>query len=502
MNPLQPIPTGIHLRPDNSRVLARHFIPADRSSRLGIIERALALTEEETAGRLALLRAQFGDRHPRLEPAWQRAYAQVARHVPREGSLSPARRHYIGALFSGEYALESAALFNPSMVPHPDQRGLAEGALRFILSLRATGEGHISSITFRTGVIEPDHTVAIDKPGRHVSAPDLNPDPSFRRHSFASHLREMGFDNQCSRQLLEALGERFTRSELNAALHAATGGRPATREARRTADCVRWLAEVNYEVHFDPATPLDARVIFPVSPTESNGMEDARFVRFTDADGSATYYATYTAYNGRKTLPQLLETSDFLGFRSVTLSGGVVRNKGMAMFPRRLGGRYVMLGRPDDENLHLLTSDDPHRWGEAELLRQPREAWEAVKIGNCGSPIETAAGWLVLTHGVGPMRRYCIGAMLLDRDDPSRVLGHLPAPLIEPAEPLRNGYVPNVVYSCGGLVHRGRLFIPYGLSDTSTTIAMVDLDRVLGAINGGGGPAGRNFRLGGGRRGG
>lgn len=481
---IHPVPTGIHIRPDNSRVLVRSFIPGDRSSILRILVRAMALTEEEVAKHLALLRHQFGERHQGLDPAWLRHFEQVRHHVPHEASLTEDRRHYIGALFSGEYALESAALFNPSIVPHPDQSGLKAGELRFIMSLRATGEGHISSIAFRSGVIGTDHSIVFEKASRHVTAPLLKADPSFRRNVFFGKLREMEFENPWSQALMQSLGDRFTRSELNAAIRTAGGAtRPSARVARRTTECIRWLAEANYEVHFGPDVPMSERIIFPVSPNESNGMEDARFVRFTDDDGTVTYYATYTAYNGRAILPQLLETPDFLDFRAMTLNGASVRNKGMALFPRKVHGKYAMISRQDDENLYLMYSDDPHAWDDALLLRRPHAAWEAVKIGNCGSPIETPAGWLVLTHGVGPMRRYCIGALLLDLDDPSIVLGHLPAPLIEPDEPLRNGYVPNVVYTCGALVHAGRLILPYGLSDTSTTIATVDLGELLSALD-------------------
>lgn len=481
---ISPSPTGIHILPDNSRVLARSFIPGDRASILRIIERALLPTEEEIVARLALLFTHFSARHLRIEFAWLQHYERVAHHVPHEPSLSEARRLYIGSLFSGEYALESAALFNPSIVPHPDQSDLREGELRFIMSLRATGEGHISSIAFRTGVIDADHGIHMEKASHHVTAPRLNADPSFRRVAFFRKLHEMEFDNVWSQSLMSSLGDSFTRSELNAALRTAGGAtRPFARVAKRTVECIRWLAEANYEVHFDPSLSMSERIIFPVSPTESNGMEDARFVRFTDDDGTVTYYATYTAYNGRAVLPQLLETSDFLSFRAVILNGAAVRNKGMAMFPRKIHGRYAMISRQDDENLYLMFSDDPHLWEDARLLRRPTEAWEAVKIGNCGSPIETAAGWLVLTHGVGPMRRYCIGALLLDLEDPSIVLGHLATPLIEPDEPLRNGYVPNVVYTCGGMLHNGRLILPYGLSDTSTTISTVDLAALLAALD-------------------
>lgn len=479
-----PSPTGIHLRPDSARVLVRSFIPGERSSILRIIERALVPTEEEIAARLEFLHVNFGERHLRIELAWQRHYDRVRNHVPHEASLSEPRRLYIGSLFSGEYALESAALFNPSIVPHPDQSGLGAGELRFIMSLRATGEGHISSIAFRTGVIGADHSIVLEEASRYVTAPEPSADPSFRRSVFFRKLAEMEFDNPWSQSLMNSLGDRFTRSELNAAIRTAGGAtRPAVRVPRRTTECIRWLAEANYEVHFADTVPLSERIIFPVSPNESNGMEDARFVRFTDDDGTITYYATYTAYNGRTILPQLLETSDFLSFRASTLNGASVRNKGMALFPRRINGKYAVISRQDDENLYLMYSDDPHAWEDAQLLRRPVEAWEAVKIGNCGSPIETEAGWLVLTHGVGAMRRYCIGALLLDLEDPSIVLGHLSVPLIEPDEPLRNGYVPNVVYSCGALIHGGKLILPYGLSDITTTISTVDLDELLAALD-------------------
>jgi predicted GH43/DUF377 family glycosyl hydrolase len=481
---IHPVPTGIHIRPDNSRVLVRSFIPSDRSSILRIVERAMALTEVDVSERLALLQHQFGERHQSIVQTWQLHYERVRHHVAHEVSLSTERRHYIGALFSGEYALESAALFNPSIVPHPDQSDLEAGELRFIMSLRATGEGHISSIAFRSGVIGDDHSITLEKASRHVTAPLLKADPVFRRSVFFGKLREMEFENPWSQALMQSLGDRFTRSELNAAIRTAGGAtRPSARVARRTTECIRWLAEANYEVHFEPGMPLSERVIFPVSPSESNGMEDARFVRFTDDDGTVTYYATYTAYNGRAILPQLLETPDFLNFHAVTLNGASVRNKGMALFPRKIRGKYAMISRQDDENLYLMYSHDLHSWVDAVLLRRPSQPWEATTIGNCGSPIETPGGWLVLTHGVGPMRRYCIGALLLDLEDPSIVLGHLETPLIEPDEPLRNGYVPNVVYTCGALIHAGRLILPYGLSDTSTTIATVDVGDLLAALN-------------------
>ena len=477
------VSTGINIFPDSSRVIVRSFIPGDHQSVLRIIQRALLLSEDEIVARIAYLHEHFDERHPCLECSWRSHYEHVRRHVPHETSLSQNHRLYIGSLFSGEYALESAALFNPSIVAHPDQTGVESGSLRYIMSLRATGEGHISSIAFRTGISSDDGTVSIDERPQHISAPDLNPDPTFSRGSFFRKLRDMEFDNQWSKLLKDSLGDRFTRRELDAAVHTSLGStRSAAREARRTIECINWLAHVNYEVTFDPSVSLSQRIIFPNSPSESNGIEDARFVAFTDTDGTLTYYATYTAYSGHAILPQLLETSDFLSFRALTLNGPSVRNKGMALFPRRISGKYAMISRQDDENLYLMLSDDIHSWDDSQLLRRPSESWEAVKIGNCGSPIETPYGWLLLTHGVGAMRRYCIGAILLDLDDPSIVIGHLSSPLIEPDEPARNGYVPNVVYTCGGLLHGKNLILPYGLSDTSTTIVTIPIEPLIAAI--------------------
>jgi len=279
------------------------------------------------------------------------------------------------------------------------------------------------------------------------------------------------------------LGDTFTLNDLEKSMQRANQGKGhLPRDVQRTMECVRWLAESNYEIDFNSSVAVSERIIFPVSSNESNGMEDARFVRFVEDDGSAIYYATYTAYNGHAILPQLLETTDFLHFRALTLNGRAVQNKGMALFPRRIDGRYAMISRQDDENLFLMFSENPHFWSDPKLLRRPGEAWESVKIGNCGSPIETDAGWLVITHGVGPMRKYCIGAMLLDLNDPSKVLSHLSEPLLSPREHEREGYVPNVVYTCGGLVHRGRLILPYGFNDTGATIVTIELDRLLAAL--------------------
>lgn len=476
--------TGITLRPNNARVLIRPFIPGDTPRLVNIIGRALALSETEVEEQLIAVTEDFGSRHLNLRTFWRRHFDRVKAHIFSDRPISEARQLYIGALFSGEYSLEAAALFNPSIVPHPDQSGLAEGELRFILSLRATGEGHISSIEFRGGIIHADHAITMEEPSRFVTAPTLNPNPTYLKSVFLHKLMEMGFENDWSNAVMTPLGDEFTFSELEVGIRRAKSGFGLlSREVQRTNECVRWLAESNYEVHFDPSVAISERIIFPVSSNESNGMEDARFVRFVEDDGRVLYYATYTAYNGRAILPQLLETTDFLNFRALTLNGRAVQNKGMAFFPRRIDGRYAMISRQDDENLFLMFSENPHFWSNPQLLRRPRHAWESVKIGNCGSPIETPAGWLVITHGVGPMRKYCIGALLLDLHDPSKVIGELTEPLLRAEGGNREGYVPNVVYTCGALLHRGKLILPYGMSDTVTTIDTIELDTLLAALS-------------------
>lgn len=482
MNPVEVQPTGVYFRPDSKRVIVRPFIPADATLVGHIIARALSLSETEVEGQLALLRSDFISRHIDLEACWRRHFSMVRSHVNGK-ALSLPRQLYLGALFSGEYALESAALFNPSMIAHPDQSGVGEGELRFVISLRATGEGHISSIEFRSGIVHADASITIDQVSPLVIAPDVEENPTYRKVLFLQKLKEMGFENQWSQRIMEPLGKDFAHVELERSMDQdLCEGDEHRREVERTRECMDWLAQSNYEVHFAPGVSLSQRIIFPVSSNESNGIEDARFVRFVEEDGSVCYYATYTAYNGRAILPQLIETTDFMNFRVRTLNGNAVQNKGMAIFPRRINGQCAMISRQDDENLFLMLSDNLHFWNDPRLLAIPSQPWEFVKIGNCGSPIETEKGWLLLTHGVGPMRRYCLGAMLLDLDNPEKVLGCLKVPLLEPTGEKREGYVPNVVYSCGAMTHQGRLILPYALSDTSSTIGIVDLAELLAAL--------------------
>jgi predicted GH43/DUF377 family glycosyl hydrolase len=471
------------LHPDRKRVLARPFQPSNRQRAANIGAMVMALPENEVRTLLEEIEAEFGDRHVKIREFMRRRFDQVRPWLRSGQGFSDARQLLLGAYFTHEYSLEAAALFNPSMVPHPDQSDLAPGSLRFVLSLRATGEGHISSITFRTGYLDEQGGITIHAPTRYSLEPAQVPNASYEKGLFARKLQELGIAGDFTRQVLDILGDAFTLEQLQASI-LLSGERLDARNQEHTgiARKILALAKSNYEVQFDPDTRLSERVLFPVTPSQSNGIEDARFVRFVNEDGSHTYYATYTAYDGKLILPQFLETSDFLHFKFITLNGPAARNKGMALFPRRIDGQYAMLGRQDYENIYVILSDHLHFWNTAKLVLKPKFPWEFIQMGNCGSPIETDAGWLVLSHGVGPMRKYCIGAFLLDRDDPTKVLGRLREPLIRPSENEREGYVPNVVYSCGSLVHGKLLVIPYAMSDYATTFATVPVNDVLDAM--------------------
>lgn len=461
----------------------RPFRPATDDIARRIVARVMALSDEEVASLLSQVLGEFGDRHEQVEKIFCTRFAQVSIYLEPGAQPSPERQMLIGAYFTHEYSPESAALFNPSIVPHPDQSGLPKGALRFILSLRATGEGHISSITFRTGVVSAQHRITLTPPVPFVTEPERVPNAAYAKGLFAHKLEEAGVQNDFCRRVLDQLHEDFTLKELHAVLFASgltsdTSDATAARAARG----ILLLAESNYEVNFAPESRVSQRVLFPSAPSQSNGIEDARFVRFRNDGGNYTYYATYTAYDGKITLQQLVETPDFVHFKFSTLNGPAVQNKGMALFPRKINGQYVMLSRQDDENILLMFSDNIHFWQTPQLLLPPAQPWEFIKIGNCGSPIETEAGWLVLSHGVGAMRKYCLGAFLLDLNDPSRVIGRLREPLLSPNESEREGYVPNVAYTCGALLHGRELVIPYAMSDYATSFATVSLDDLLDAM--------------------
>ena len=484
-NPIHVSRDSTILRPDQSRVLLRPFSPGD-SQRVGsIIARIMSLPEERVGVLLNEISAEFSHRHQQIRNLFLDRFEQVRDMLLTDEELSEQRRLLIGSYFLAEYSLESAALFNPSIVPHPDQTGLPTGSLRFILSLRATGEGHISSITFRTGIIHPDHRIEVLTPAGFLTEPRQIPNPLYEKGLFARKLIELGLTRDFTRRVLNKLGNSFALEELRASLQAEQFRLPdgMTQEDQDEAQGIWMLARSNYEVQFQPEQQLSERILFPATPSQRNGIEDARFVCFQNEDGTHIYYATFTAFDGKVVMPELVETSDFLLFRFITLNGPAAQNKGMAIFPRKINGLYAMLSRQDNENIYLMFSDNVHFWNERRVLLRPIFPWELVQLGNCGSPIETDAGWLVLSHGVGAMRKYCIGAFLLDRDDPAKVIGRLREPLLKPNQSEREGYVPNVVYTCGALLHNGELIIPYGLADHATGFATVPLDEVLAAMH-------------------
>lgn len=475
--------SNISLFPDCKRVLLRpfHFMSGQRASE--ICAHIMALSEDQTESLLGELWAAFGSRHKNIREYFRRRFEEVRPYLLSDHAISEERSLLIGGYFTHEYSFEAAALFNPSMVLHPDQSNLAEGAQRFVLSLRATGEGHISSITFRSGVVDSEGNVAIDPPTRYSLGPAHVRDAAFEKGLFERKLREMNLTGAFSREVLKLLGEPFTLDELHTSINlVAKELRARDLETEKVAKKTLTLAQSCFEVKFDASSHLSERVLFPYTGVQSHGLEDARFVLFQDDDGTRTYYATFTAYDGKEIQPQFLETPNFLHFKFTTLNGQAVRNKGMAVFPRKIKGLYAMLGRQDYENIYVMFSDHLHFWHAKQLVLGPKFPWEFMQMGNCGSPIETERGWLVLSHGVGPMRKYSIGAFLLDLDDPTKVIGRLRDPLIVANENEREGYVPNVVYSCGSLLHGDRLIIPYGTSDYATTFATVPLDEVLAAI--------------------
>jgi len=475
--------TGVILKPNNARVLYRPFELMDPQRIMKIMARVMELSDAEVDGLVAGVMAEFHGRHHRLQQFFLARFEAFRQHLITDRALSDSRKQLIGSYFTQEYSLESAALFNPSIVWHPDQSGLGNDVKRFILSLRATGEGHISSITFRSGTVDSQGNIAIDKPTGFVTAPDVTPNFQYDKGLALRKLTELGISNGFVDLVLGGLDDLFTMADLENSIRLVLRQhRARAQEWTPLSKTLLALAKSNYEIEHSPETDVSERIIFPYAPTETNGIEDARFVEFHDDDGSRRYYATYTAFDGNVTFPQLVETKDFLRYRISTLNGPEVRNKGMALFPRKIGGNFAMISRQDGENMYLMYSDMLHFWYTKQTLLKPTYPWEFVQVGNCGSPIETEAGWLVLTHGVGPMRKYAIGAILLDRDDPARVIGRLEQPLLAPDENERAGYVPNVVYSCGALIHAGRLIIPYAMSDYASTFATVPLDHVLNAM--------------------
>jgi predicted GH43/DUF377 family glycosyl hydrolase len=422
---------GLYLRPDPARVVVRPFRPAteprdlnptDKTRANHIVDRVLALDTESAAKELADVLENFQSRHRNLIELFEARANEMEEALAAHAAFTKEQRWLVGAYFMHEYSFEAAALFNPSIVAHLDQSGAPEGGRRFILSLRAVGEGHVSSITFRSGSIDADGKVAVDQTARLAFIPTVK-------------SRISGPDGD------------------------------------------------NVELLFASGEDISERVIFPVTEAQSNGVEDARFVEFEDG-GKKTYYATYTAYNGRAIRSELIETHDFLSFRMSPLRGAAAKNKGMALFPRRIDGKYAMIARQDNENLYLIYSNDLHSWDGGVAIVKPQFPWEFVQIGNCGSPIELDEGWLMLTHGVGPVRKYSIGAVLLDKVNPCKVLARTREPLIRPEPSERQGYVPNVVYTCGAMRHKDQIVLPYAVSDTFSNFATIKIAALMAVLDG------------------
>jgi len=474
------------LRPDPRRLVAQPFLPGAAafggdSRRLDlIVDRVLDLAHEVQSGLLAETLNRSADRHRDIRSAWLQHFGMASERAPRLDKVTdPDVRLLIGAYLTLAYAYEGAALTNPSIVPFGEA---SPGTQPFVMSARAIGEGHISSVAFFTGSAGQAGSLVFDARSPFADNGERK-EPLYQRLSFTLKLAELGFANEVSERILSLLPEEFTPGDLYAALPTAEDIDLDPILLADTVRMVHWLSASSYEVIFDSALPVSEHLISPAAPAESHGMEDARFVRFIDDDGEVTYYATYTAYDGMRILPQMIKTKDFHHFRMTTMSGPTAYHKGLALFPRRIKGEFAAVSRHDQETTFVMRSDNVRHWGNAEAVLVPEQGWEAIQTGNCGSPLETEAGWLLITHGVGPMRRYVLGAVLLDLDEPTKVLGRLTSPLLEPKEDESFGYVPDVVYSCGSMIHDDHLILPYGYADYGIRVATVPVKQVLSQMS-------------------
>jgi beta-1,2-mannobiose phosphorylase / 1,2-beta-oligomannan phosphorylase len=475
---------NVRFNPDPKRVIARFFMPGDHERGRTLIQKVLVLSEEDVNTVFNQVLRGFSRRHRNITNIFKTHFENI-RHLFEPLNINPdtlslKRQLLIGSYFTMEYSIESAAFFNPSIVEDPDQSNLREkGQKRVIVSFRATGEGHISSIAFRSGIIDQNNNIDFIPGSNLVDKPQIIKRHVYDKKQFIKKLKEMKVQKDVVGMVMEPLGDTFIYGELQASIHECSQNIKLSYSKQQVLQAIHWLASSHYEITFSLDTAISERVLYPISYTESNGIEDARFVRFVDDDGSVTYYATYTAFNGFTILPKLLETKDFYQFKISPINGEYAQNKGMALFPRKIRGKYVMASRYDGVNNYIMCSDDIKLWRNVHKIEEPVYPWEFVQIGNSGSPLETDKGWLLLTHGVGPMRRYCLGAILLDLDDPTKVIAHLKEPLLVPNEEEREGYVPNVLYSCGSILHNNEVIIPYAMSDTCSTYATIPLEEVF-----------------------
>jgi predicted GH43/DUF377 family glycosyl hydrolase len=477
----------IKFRPDATRVIAR-FLYIDDERAVNTIRAVINIPENEASLVLNQILRDYSMRHRNISKIFERHFNKIAHlfaHLDIDpASLSLSQKILIGSYFTMEYSIEAAAFFNPSVVEHPDQSETGPGEKRVILSFRATGEGHISSIVFRTGVLDKNSNLTIEPVGKMLEEAEHIRRHEYDKESFRSKLEEMQDFHAIipSGLVLDKLDDKFTYGELRNCIEEARKTLHLASHKEILFNQIIWLASSHYELEFSLDTNISERVIFPVSANEKNGIEDARFVKFVDDNNKVIYYATYTAYNGTSILPKMLDTVDFYHFRVLPVHGEIAQNKGMAMFPRKVNGKYAMLCRLDGFNNYIAFSDNITIWREAKLIQQPRFPWEFIQIGNCGSPIETDEGWLVITHGVGPMREYVLGASLFDLHNPEKETGRLKSPLLMPNTEEREGYVPNVLYSCGSMVHNEDLIIPYAMSDYASTYATVNLRELLNEL--------------------
>lgn len=483
---LQVVRKNIFFKPDSKRVLARYFnLGIARSTK--IVNRILNSSKQQKTDMLNQLLRNFSKRHRSVLDIWERNFRRTKERLidedlkKREFSLQ--ERLLIGAYFTMEYSVEAAAFFNPSVVESPDQTQLRDGEKRIILSFRATGEGHVSSIVFRSAVIDSQLDIHLEEVGRLLEKPRQYKSHHYQKEDFIDKLSQIHAPEKCMLEIIKAkFNDSFTYEELRRYVSEIQKENELDLEGQTLLMHIMWLASSHYEMTYSLDTALSERVIFPISDTEKNGIEDARFVRFISDSGRVTYYATYTAYDGITILPKLLSTRDFVHFKVQPINGKIA-NKGAALFPRKVNGKYAMLCRVDGESNYISFSDDLVNWHqEVTLLAEPKLPWEFIQLGNCGSPIETAQGWLVLTHSVGPMREYTLSAILLSLDDPTKIIGKLNEPLLYPNMDEREGYVPNVVYSCGQIIHNGHLIIPYAMSDHASTYATICVNDLLNAL--------------------
>jgi predicted GH43/DUF377 family glycosyl hydrolase len=474
----------IKVYPDPKRVIARFFFNGEERAK-DVIKRVVALNDKQVFGIVSPLLQEYSKRHRNITKILSRNCKKIQPYIEQVGidfdSLDKYKKLLLGSYFTHEYYNESAAFFNPSIVEDPDQSDLVAGEKRVIISFRAVGEGHISSIVFRRALIDCYNNITVIPAGNYIDEAELIRNAVYNKKLFLKR----GFDSGIDLDILDEIGDKLEDKFDYAVLRKVTLESQSQQEDGRKKlqyEKVLWLSDTYHEISFSRDTDISDRVIFPISEYERKGIEDARFVKFVKDDGSIVYYATYTAFDGALIMPKLLQTKDFYDFTVSPLHGVGAKNKNLALFPRKINGKYAMISRIDGFNNYLMYSDKITVWDNPVKLQEPAAPWEFVQIGNCGSPIETDAGWLIITHGVGPMRRYCLGASLLDLDDPSIELGRLEEPLVIPNTDEREGYVPNVLYSCGSIIHNGELIIPYGLSDYCSSFATVNLEVLLNKL--------------------